>query len=240
MGGATRHFRSRPVWESRLARCPVPGPGRRAHRRDLLRGRPPSTSTSCRPSVEAGHVHQGDDDIPAWVQVASGHVAPVWEQLRERRLELGANGYRGSSPPRSTGGRDGGSTVAARPCTIASGSLSPFLDGAAGEDRLWHTLRRRPLGHPSTSRGVTPAGTGLPARSRASLDVLVRKGDGRLGGQQDVLHDDPHSLAGLAVARRRMVAELPDTQLSVRALQPCHVAIVVVTAGHGSSHHRTG
>ena len=101
-GGATRHFRSRPVWESRLARCPVPGPGRRAHRRDLLRGRPPSTSTSCRPSVEAGHVHQGDDDIPAWVQVASGHVAPVWERLWERRRELGANTYRVRVPRAST------------------------------------------------------------------------------------------------------------------------------------------
>ena len=80
----------------------MPSPGRRAHRRDLLRGRPPSTSTSCRPSVEAGHVHQGDDDIPAWVQVASGHVAPVWERLWERRLELGANTYRVLVPRAST------------------------------------------------------------------------------------------------------------------------------------------
>ena len=27
------------------------------------------------------------------IEVSAGHVAPVWEQLRERRLELGANGY---------------------------------------------------------------------------------------------------------------------------------------------------
>ena len=62
------------------------------------RTRPPAG----RPSVEAGHVHQGDDDIPAWVQVASGHVAPVWERLWERRLELGGNGYKVLVPRAST------------------------------------------------------------------------------------------------------------------------------------------
>ena len=44
---------------------------------------------------------------------------------------------------------------------------------------------------------------------------MVRKQDGRLGRQQGVLNDGPHSLAELADARRRMVAELPDPQLGV-------------------------
>ena len=51
-------------------------------------------------------------------QPRAGHSRRLWEGLRERRLELGANGYEVLVPRASTGGRDGGSTVAARPCAV--------------------------------------------------------------------------------------------------------------------------
>ena len=146
--GPTRHFRSRSVWESRLARspvrgrasagllpfgiealdqpdfaeigaktasqdgrrgprsgrggvlallsrqscCPVRGPGRPAHRRDLLRGRPPSTS--CRPSVEAGHIDQLQA-LGRGRTRRAGVGAIVGAVSRAGREQL-----RGSSPPR--------------------------------------------------------------------------------------------------------------------------------------------
>ena len=62
---------------------------------------------------------------------------------------------------------------------------------------------------------------------------MVRKQDGRLGRQQGVLNDGPHSLAELADARRRMVAELPDPQLGVGVVLPCSIARVVRIASHG-------
>ena len=61
---------------------------------------------------------------------------------------------------------------------------------------------------------------------------MVWQQDGRLGSQQNMLHDDPHSLAGVAVARRLMIAEFPDPQLGMSSGESCHETLVVAFAGH--------
>ena len=57
--------------------------------------------------------------------------------------------------------------------------------------------------------------------------MLVRKRDGRLCGQQDFIHDDPHRLAYLAVA---------DTSTSCRA----SVKVGHVHQGDGLDSHESG
>ena len=84
-------------------------------------GHYPTTSTASLPVLarrfradlhEVGRI----EGRASWsTRASTSRSAPVWEQLWERRLELGANGYEvlvHPTPP------EGGTAVAARPCAV--------------------------------------------------------------------------------------------------------------------------
>ena len=146
-----------------------------AHHFDGLSARPRASVSRRSPRSRAHRGHRaGFLGVGSGVALGqrrprAGHCRRLWERLWGRRLELGANTYRVLVPRSSTGGRDGGSTVAARPCTIPSGSyllsqrshwrsLIHFVGGSWGLDRAgllpygWHQHEQdspHGLAHPS-------------------------------------------------------------------------------------------